>query len=118
MINDSEYAEHLRIELLDPRWQKQRQVALERTGGRDSNVIQDGDVIGQQLQQFTRERDELLHGTADKEKKPAVIRWDGRVESINAVTKDAYVKSSTRSPNQATSHKRVIGVHLPPQNNK
>eukprot|EP00127_Corallochytrium_limacisporum_P003298 Clim_evm147s147 gene=Clim_evmTU147s147 len=79
-VAKSELEEHLRIELLDPRWAEQqaRAKANREVGG---DVLASGDHIAENLRNLaSRKRDVMDAGDSEPTvpPKPAVVLWDGR----------------------------------------
>jgi splicing factor 3A subunit 1 len=91
-IPESEISEHIRIELLDPRWREQKQL-LEQRKTQQALLTQNADVTGS-LKQLANARTDLF-GTAEEEEKrkqqeeeeraarraKEAIIWDGHTAS-------------------------------------
>ncbi|KAJ1940942.1 SF3a splicing factor complex subunit [Linderina macrospora] len=83
-IPASEFDEHIRVELIDPKWKEQK-LAYERKI-RDSNLVQEGMDVAKYLRQMARNRSDIfgqegVQNSIDEEqalaesKKP--VMWDG-----------------------------------------
>ncbi|KAJ1720030.1 SF3a splicing factor complex subunit [Coemansia erecta] len=90
----SQFDEHLRVELVDPRWKEQK-TAYERRF-RDSNLVQDGGDIARYLRRLAHASAEEQGGAEDA---PRAVPWDGfsatagravrRARDMHAVAQDA-----------------------------
>ncbi|KAJ2992909.1 hypothetical protein HDV02_002759 [Globomyces sp. JEL0801] len=92
-IKVSEMAEHMRIELLDPKWREQKQALEARQ--QDSNLVKD-DVLVQNLARMSSKRADLFGGaraefapTETKKVDPKKVIWDGHQSSVAKVTAKA-----------------------------
>jgi len=78
-----EMAEHIRIELLDPKYRLQKQAIIERTKGVS---LATDDEISQNLNLFARKRGDIFEGSAPsedkREKRDDSAIWDGHSNSI------------------------------------
>ncbi|KAJ1933023.1 SF3a splicing factor complex subunit, partial [Linderina pennispora] len=83
-IPASEFDEHIRVELIDPKWKEQK-LAYERKI-RDTNLVQEGMDVAKYLRQMARNRSDIFgqdgnQASVDEEqaladsKKP--VMWDG-----------------------------------------
>ena len=106
-LHADEVAEHLRIELLDPAWKKQRDVFIAKQ--KNTNQISDGDNIANNLKRFANNRPDIFQdddanqegaggGTKSSSNKSssssssssaAPVVWDGRTGSIAQVREAA-----------------------------
>ncbi|RUS25187.1 splicing factor 3A subunit 1-like protein [Jimgerdemannia flammicorona] len=97
----SEMAEHMRIELLDPKWKEQKMAADAKK--KDSNLLQEGTDVAKILKNFSGYRSDIFGteeveigrkiGEIDEENKKKADRekvvWDGHTASINLATQRA-----------------------------
>ncbi|KAJ3181094.1 hypothetical protein HDU85_003799 [Gaertneriomyces sp. JEL0708] len=92
-VPTTEMAEHVRIELLDPKWKEQREKFREKQ--RDSNL--DNSIVAANLKQLARTRPDIFGGDEfsvdqaikeqkQKEAERAKLIWDGHSASITTVT--------------------------------
>ncbi|KAJ3054193.1 splicing factor 3a, subunit 1 [Quaeritorhiza haematococci] len=91
-------SEHVRIELLDPKWREQKQRALEKQ--KDTNIVDKGSIISQNLKRLSEYRTDIFGGDEMavekklKEQKQKALQkekvvWDGHTASIGSVTHKA-----------------------------
>lgn len=97
-VSQSQLAQHLRIELLDPKWREQRERANEKVQG--SNLVYDqGVAIVENLKKMAEYRTDIFGGESvnlakklkDKEaevQKDAVM-WDGHTATVSLVVNKA-----------------------------
>lgn len=97
----SEMAEHMRIELLDPKWKEQKIAADAKK--KDSNLLMEGTDVAKNLKNFSGYRSDIFGteeveigrkiGEIDEENKKKADRekvvWDGHTASINLATQRA-----------------------------
>ncbi|KNE69294.1 hypothetical protein AMAG_13674 [Allomyces macrogynus ATCC 38327] len=93
-IPDSQMEEHMRIELLDPKWREQREAAA--AARRETNLVMSGTQVVSTLQAFKEYRlgtDEAdlqkkLEDDAERQRQLAKNRviWDGHTASITTAT--------------------------------
>jgi len=94
--------EHMRIELMDPRYRIQRMHQMERNKGA-ANFIAVDDEIGRNLQQFAAKRADIFGDNQtiqlprEEEKSDRVI-WDGHSASIHQTTAQAQHKAMMDPP--------------------
>lgn len=115
-IPETEISEHIRIELLDPRWREQKEL-LDRKKTQQALLTQNADIAGS-LRQLASARTDLF-GTAEEEDerkkredeeraarraKEAII-WDGHTAS-KASTLDTFQKSFNLDEQIAAIHRR------------
>lgn len=99
----SEMDEHMRIELLDPKWKEQKLAAEAKK--KDSNLLQEGTDVAKILKNFSGYRSDIF-GTEETEigkkiqqaeeearKKERVI-WDGHSATISLATQRAAQNTS------------------------
>ncbi|RKP21077.1 Surp module, partial [Rozella allomycis CSF55] len=83
MILSSELQEHMRIELLDPKWKEQRDRMLAKQGS--TNYVQEGYDIGKHMEDFAKKRSDIFgKGEQPQEKEKInenVVQWDGHAAS-------------------------------------
>lgn len=100
----SQMAEHMRLELLDPKWKEQKEAYESKF--QNTNLIAGGEEVARNLAEIAKKRSdifekseasptELSSGVVDTSKK---IRWDGSASSVEA----------TKAALQATSHSAQI----------
>jgi splicing factor 3A subunit 1 len=85
----SQIEEHIRIELLDPKWRTQRLAALAKT--KDSNLVETGTDVSRNLDALSR----FKSGAADHltSSGPSRPIWDGRTDSIGQINRAAQIMS-------------------------
>ncbi|KAH8914362.1 hypothetical protein BT69DRAFT_1089475 [Atractiella rhizophila] len=95
-VPDAEFAEHVRIELLDPRW-KEKKAALEAHRSA-ANLATAGTDVTKNLREFAAVRTDLFSTTAEEEAKRQEaeakakqrerekVVWDGHAATRDAVT--------------------------------
>ncbi|KAJ2531803.1 SF3a splicing factor complex subunit [Coemansia sp. RSA 1935] len=80
-IPASEFEEHIRVELIDPKWKEQK-LTFERKI-RDSNLVRQGVDVARYLKQLAEHRDDA------SEDKPSQVVWDGYSSTAGQATKRA-----------------------------
>jgi len=95
----SQIKEHIRIELLDPRWREQRVAALSKQ--QESNVVQTGNEVSRNLAALARMRSDIFiaaSSNVDKGNSGVVIQrgptrpiWDGRMDSVAQIHRAANI---------------------------
>ncbi|KAJ3319048.1 splicing factor 3a, subunit 1 [Boothiomyces sp. JEL0866] len=114
-VKVTDMAEHVRLELLDPKWKDEKAAFDEKT--RDSGNIVSGDVVAQNLKKMASMRTDIFGGSAGeidvgqkvafekakgKEAAKAKVIWDGKQGSVAAVTAKAQMLSGeTKKPPSA-----------------
>jgi splicing factor 3A subunit 1 len=110
----SEMDEHMRIELLDPKWKEQKQAGEAKL--RDSNLLQEGTDVAKILKNFSGYRSDIfgsgseetvigkkvgseIEAAREKEK----VVWDGHTASINL--------ASQRAAQGATIEEQIAAIH-------
>ncbi|OZJ05568.1 hypothetical protein BZG36_01717 [Bifiguratus adelaidae] len=102
-IPASELAEHVRIELLDPKWKEQRLAAEAKN--KDSNLLQEGQDVAKILKNFSSYRSDIFRETdtdvakkleedAKKAQERSKAVWDGHTASINLTQQRALHKGA------------------------
>ncbi|KAK3727492.1 hypothetical protein QZH41_006432 [Actinostola sp. cb2023] len=96
----SQMAEHMKINLLDPRWKEQRDRALNDKKTQEE-VFAEGMAIGSSLKQLAERRTDIF-GAGDEEtgigrkigeeeeRKPEKVTWDGHTGSMAATSRRAH----------------------------
>ncbi|KAI9012536.1 Pre-mRNA splicing factor PRP21 like protein-domain-containing protein [Phycomyces nitens] len=94
----SEMDEHVRIELLDPKWKEQKLAMEAKT--KDSNLLQEGTDVAKILKNFSGYRSDIfgaeeteigkkIAAAEEEAKKKQKVVWDGHSASINLATQRA-----------------------------
>ncbi|KAK9722296.1 SF3a splicing factor complex subunit [Basidiobolus ranarum] len=104
-IPASELDEHVRIELLDPRWKEQKEAAEAKR--KESNLLQEGTDVGRYLKNFAGFRSDMFgneevgigqrvgeDAAKQKEAEKNKVIWDGHTTSINIATQRAQAGTS------------------------
>ncbi|KAG0188443.1 hypothetical protein DFQ28_004823 [Apophysomyces sp. BC1034] len=127
----SEMDEHMRIELLDPKWKEQK-LAMEAKM-KDSNLLQEGTDVAKILKNFSGYRSDIF-GTEETEigkkiaeeqeeaKKKERVIWDGHTATINLATQRAAQNMSIEEQIAAIHRSKgfaadQIGPHIPSASN-
>ncbi|KAJ3258490.1 splicing factor 3a, subunit 1 [Boothiomyces macroporosus] len=132
-VKVTDMAEHVRLELLDPKWKDEKAAFDEKT--RDSGNIVSGDIVAQNLKNMASMRTDIFGGSAGeidvgqkvafekekgKEAAKAKVIWDGRQGSVAAATAKAQMLSGeTKKPPPPPMAGPIIpppikGVPFPP----
>lgn len=132
-VKVTDMAEHVRLELLDPKWKDEKAAFDEKT--RDSGNIVSGDIVAQNLKNMASMRTDIFGGSAGeidvgqkvafekekgKEAAKAKVIWDGRQGSVAAATAKAQILSGeTKKPPPPPMAGPIIpppvkGVPFPP----
>ncbi|KAI8141428.1 Pre-mRNA splicing factor PRP21 like protein-domain-containing protein [Fennellomyces sp. T-0311] len=99
----SEMDEHMRIELLDPKWKEQKLAAEAKK--KDSNLLQEGTDVAKILKNFSGYRSDIfgteeteigkkIHEAEEEAKKKERVIWDGHSATINLATQRAAQHTS------------------------
>ncbi|CAM9217321.1 unnamed protein product, partial [Phaeothamnion confervicola] len=105
----SELSDHMRVQLLDPKWREDQRRAQEKQ--RDTAVA-DGDAIAASLSRFARRRGDIF-GTAEEEAAAANAeseRRRQRMEETNRIMWDGHFETA----NAAKEAARLVGRQAPP----
>lgn len=91
----SEIEEHIRIELLDPKWRTQRLAAMEKN--RESNLVETGTDVSRNLEALARHRSDIFSASSGNggnqtiERGPTRPIWDGNVDSVGQINRAAQI---------------------------
>ncbi|KAI9312474.1 Pre-mRNA splicing factor PRP21 like protein-domain-containing protein, partial [Dichotomocladium elegans] len=99
----SEMDEHMRVELLDPKWKEQK-LAMEAKM-KDSNLLQEGTDVAKILKNFAGYRSDMfgeeetsigkkIDEAEEEAKKKERVTWDGHTATINLATQRAQQSTS------------------------
>jgi splicing factor 3A subunit 1 len=111
----NQIGEHMRIELLHPKWREEQMKAAEKQ--KTTNVAA-GDSISDNLKRFATKRNEILSGVAPADAGPGSkakdqqVVWDGNYNSAKRVQEAARKAAE----NAATNAGAVTGPQLPEAN--
>ncbi|KAI8383019.1 Pre-mRNA splicing factor PRP21 like protein-domain-containing protein [Blakeslea trispora] len=117
-----EMAEHMRIELLDPKWKEQK-MAMEAKQ-RDSNLLQEGNDVAKILKNISGLRPDIfgsdeadankrIREQAEEAKKKDRVIWDGHTATMGLANQRAQKTSIEEQI--ANMHKKVVGDDIGPQ---
>ncbi|KAJ3215456.1 splicing factor 3a, subunit 1 [Dinochytrium kinnereticum] len=126
-IPASEMDEHVRIELLDPKWREQRDRAAENSAG--TNLLSD-DTISDNLRRISAYRSDIFDGDeTSAQEKVSLLRqkakekedkiWDGHSTTIVSVQQKAFtagmaeLQASIQRRLREEEEKDKIGPHAP-----
>jgi splicing factor 3A subunit 1 len=112
----AEMAEHMRIELLDPKWKEQK-MAMEAKQ-RDSNLLQEGNDVAKILKNISGLRPDIfgsddvdankrIREFEEEAKKKERVIWDGHTATMGLVNQRA--QKSSIEDQIAQMHERVRG---------
>ena len=102
-IPKSQIDEHIRIELLDPKWRTQRLAMLEKN--KDSNLVETGTDVSRNLEALAKHRGDIFGATGTStgtgtgnasdtiERGPTRPIWDGHADSIGQINRAAQILS-------------------------
>ncbi|KAJ2491769.1 SF3a splicing factor complex subunit [Coemansia sp. RSA 2050] len=108
-IPASEFEEHIRVELIDPKWKEQKLVYESKL--RDSNLVQEGMDIARYLKQMATHRSDNFRGdTAEPTGAPPVI-WDGYSSTAGQATRRA--RENMSAEDQVAATHRKMGLRDP-----
>lgn len=108
----SEMDEHMRIELLDPKWKEQKLAAEAKK--KDSNLLQEGTDVAKILKNFSGYRSDIF-GTEETEigkkikeaeeeaKKKERVIWDGHTATASLATQ--------RAAQNTTIEEQIAAIH-------
>ncbi|KAJ2541312.1 SF3a splicing factor complex subunit [Coemansia sp. RSA 1853] len=115
-IPASDFEEHIRVELIDPKWKEQK-LTFERKM-RDSNLVRQGEDVARYLKQLAEHRGDA-HGD---ESKPSQVLWDGYSSTAGQATRRARQNMTAEEHTVAQQIKQGlddprnanIGPRMPP----
>ncbi len=116
----SQIEEHIRIELLDPKWRQQRMAMLAKN--RDSNVLETGTDVSHNLEQLARNRTDIFGNTASTggsssetiERGPTRPIWDGHADSIAQINRTAQMMAKPQIEQEMAALQRSGDYSLDP----
>jgi len=106
----SQIEEHIRIELLDPKWRTQRLAALAKT--RDSNLVETGTDVSRNLDALARNRSGIEDPYASSG--PSRPIWDGRTDSIGQINRAAQIMAKPQIEKEMEALQRTGDYSLDP----
>jgi splicing factor 3A subunit 1 len=106
-VNVNKIGEHMRIELLHPKWREEQMKAAEK---QKSTNVAAGASISENLKRFAEKRRGIQSGLVSDEtrEKKNVVVWDGDYRSIDAARAAAAVAAAT-TVGEETSSTAVVG---------
>lgn len=90
----SKIDEHIRIELLDPKWRTQRLAMMAKNT--ESNLVETGTDVSKNLESLARHRSDIFtpsSSTTTVERGPTRPIWDGRADSVGEINRAALLYS-------------------------
>ncbi|KAJ2046247.1 SF3a splicing factor complex subunit [Coemansia sp. RSA 2337] len=107
-IPASEFEEHIRVELIDPKWKEQKLIYEGKL--RDSNLVQEGMDIARYLKQMASHRsDTLSKDTTTAAAQPVI--WDGYSSTAGQATRRA--RENMSAEDQVAATHRKMGLRDP-----
>lgn len=89
----SQIEEHIRIELLDPKWRTQRLAMMAKN--KESNLVETGTDVSRNLEALARHRQDIFTPSSTTnssiERGPARPIWDGRADSVGQINRAAQI---------------------------
>lgn len=118
----AEMAEHMRIELLDPKWKEQK-MAMEAKQ-RDSNLLQEGNDVAKILKNISGLRPDIfgsdeidankrIREQEEEAKRKDRVIWDGHTATMGLANQRA--QKTSIEDQIAQMHKKVTGDNIGPQ---
>lgn len=118
----AEMAEHMRIELLDPKWKEQK-MAMEAKQ-RDSNLLQEGNDVAKILKNISGLRPDIfgsdevdankrIREQEEEAKRKDRVIWDGHTATMGLANQRA--QKTSIEDQIANMHKKVTGDNIGPQ---
>ncbi|KAJ2805953.1 SF3a splicing factor complex subunit, partial [Coemansia furcata] len=104
-IPASEFEEHIRVELIDPKWKEQKLIYEGKL--RDSNLVQEGMDIARYLKQMATHRSDIFGQDAAGPAEPGTqpVIWDGYSSTAGQATRRARENMSAEDHVAATHRK-------------
>ncbi|KAJ2817158.1 SF3a splicing factor complex subunit, partial [Coemansia furcata] len=104
-IPASEFEEHIRVELIDPKWKEQKLIYEGKL--RDSNLVQEGMDIARYLKQMATHRSDIFGQDAAGPAEPGTqpVIWDGYSSTAGQATRRARENMSAEDHAAATHRK-------------
>jgi splicing factor 3A subunit 1 len=92
----SQIEEHIRIELLDPKWRTQRLAMMVKN--KESNLVETGTDVSKNLEAFAKQRQDIFtpssstnSSSSSIERGPSRPIWDGRADSVGQINRAAQI---------------------------
>ncbi len=116
-VSVSQIDEHIRIELLDPKWRQQRMSMLAKN--RDSNVLETGTDVSRNLEQLARNRADIFGNSGSSsnntiERGPTRPIWDGNTDSIAQINRAAQIMAKPQIEQEMAALQRAGDYSLDP----
>ncbi|KAJ1817979.1 SF3a splicing factor complex subunit [Coemansia sp. RSA 2671] len=108
-IPASEFEEHIRVELIDPKWKEQKLVYESKL--RDSNLVQEGMDIARYLKQMASHRSDNFRGEATEPAGAQPVIWDGYSSTAGQATRRA--RENMSAEDQVAAAHRKMGLRDP-----
>lgn len=90
--------EHIRVELLDPKWSEQRKRYQEKMHGSSSSILLSGADVAKNLQGL------LSGGSSNSTSAAPAVMWDGRKETAAEAQRKAHAQSVAQMNARINSH--------------
>ncbi|KAL0097763.1 Pre-mRNA splicing factor PRP21 like protein-domain-containing protein [Phycomyces blakesleeanus] len=100
----SEMDEHVRIELLDPKWKEQKLAMEAKT--KDSNLLQEGTDVAKILRNFSGYRSDIF-GAEETEIGKKIVAAEEEAKKKQKVVWDGHSASISLATQRATQHKSI-----------
>ncbi|KAJ1958615.1 SF3a splicing factor complex subunit, partial [Dipsacomyces acuminosporus] len=104
-IPASEFEEHIRVELIDPKWKEQKLIYERKI--RDSNLVQEGMDIAKYLGQMAAHRSNISSGNERPEEDEEAASASANASTQNRVYWDGYSSSAGQATRRARENMSV-----------
>ncbi|KAJ2755577.1 SF3a splicing factor complex subunit [Coemansia pectinata] len=108
-IPASEFEEHIRVELIDPKWKEQKLIYEGKL--RDSNLVQEGMDIARYLKQMATHRSDTYGQEATSSTAAPPVIWDGYSSTAGQATRRA--RENMSAEDQVAATHRKMGLRDP-----
>lgn len=113
----SQIDEHIRIELLDPKWRTQRLAMMSKN--RESNLVETGTDVSRNLEALAKHRSDIFSSSAGStatsiERGPTRPIWDGRSDSVGHINRAAQILAKPQIEKEMEALQRSGDYSLDP----
>lgn len=115
----SQIEEHVRIELLDPKWRTQRLAMMSKN--RESNLVETGTDVSKNLEALARHRSDIFSpagssatSTSSIERGPTRPIWDGHADSVGKINRAAQILAKPQIEKEMEALQRAGDYSLDP----
>lgn len=113
----SQIDEHIRIELLDPKWRTQRLAMMAKN--KDSNLVETGTDVSKNLEALAKHRSDIFTPSSGTnsvsiERGPTRPIWDGHADSVGQINRAAQILAKPQIEKEMEALQRSGDYSLDP----